>query len=91
MVLVFVSCVLPESISLLIISIRDQKVAEFPDALTTRGSKHLKTLIEAKKRFKGLSFIMIQIQGINVFKLAKDIDNEYFKNYLKAKKLELFF
>jgi sugar fermentation stimulation protein A len=71
---------------------RDQKVAEFPDAVTTRGSKHLKTLIEAKKKgFKAYLLFLIQIQGVNIFKLAKDIDNEYFKNYLKAKKAGVIF
>ena len=71
---------------------RDQKVAEFPDAVTTRGSKHLKTLIEAKKKgFKAYLLFLIQIQGVNIFKLAKDMDNEYFKNYLKAKKAGVIF
>ncbi len=29
---------------------------------------------------------MVQIQNMENFKIARDIDNEYYKNYLKAKK-----
>ena len=28
---------------------------------------------------------LVQIQGVNNFKIAKDIDKEYYKNYLLAK------
>ena len=66
---------------------RESKIAEFPDAITSRGSKHLKTLIEAsKKGFKTYLLFLIQIQGIELFKIAKDIDGEYYDNYLLAKK-----
>ena len=39
-----------------------------------------------KKGFKPFVLFLTQIEGINKFKIAKDIDVEYYKNYLKAKK-----
>ena len=66
---------------------RDEKTAEFPDAITTRGSKHLITLIDAiKKGYKTYLIFLVQIQNMEKFKIAKDIDSEYYKNYLTAKK-----
>ena len=66
---------------------RDEKTAEFPDAITTRGSKHLITLIDAiKKGYKAYLIFLVQIQNMEKFKIAKDIDSEYYKNYLAAKK-----
>ena len=66
---------------------RDEKIAEFPDSVTSRGSKHLKTLIEAtKKGYKSYLLFLVQIQDVESFKIAKDIDNEYYENYLLAKK-----
>ena len=66
---------------------RDEKTAEFPDAITTRGSKHLITLIDdIKKGYKAYLIFLVQIQNMEKFKIAKDIDNEYYKNYLVAKK-----
>ena len=66
---------------------RNKKMAEFPDSITSRGSKHLKTLIDAtKKGYKTFILFLIQIEGIKNFKIAKDIDKEYYNNYLVAKK-----
>ena len=66
---------------------RDKKTAEFPDAITTRGSKHLLTLIDAiKKGYKAYLIFLVQIQNMENFKIASDIDGEYYKNYLTAKK-----
>ncbi len=66
---------------------RDKKTAEFPDAVTSRGSKHLLTLIDAiKKGYKSYLIFLVQIQNMEYFKIAKDIDSEYYKNYLFAKK-----
>jgi sugar fermentation stimulation protein A len=66
---------------------RDHKTAEFPDAITSRGSKHLLTLIDAiKKGYKSYLLFLVQIQNMENFKIAKDIDAEYYKNYLLAKK-----
>ncbi|MDC1130066.1 DNA/RNA nuclease SfsA [Candidatus Pelagibacter sp.] len=71
---------------------REEKIAEFPDSVTARGSKHLKTLIEAvKKGYKSYLLFLIQIQGVDNFKIAKDIDKEYYENYLLAKKSGVIF
>ena len=71
---------------------REEKTAEFPDAITLRGSKHLKTLIEAiKKGYKSYLLFLIQIEGVENFKIAKDIDKEYYENYLLAKKAGVIF
>ena len=66
---------------------RDKKTAEFPDAITARGSKHLLALIDAiNKGYKSYLIFLVQIQNMENFKIAKDIDSEYYKNYLLAKK-----
>ena len=66
---------------------RDKNTAEFPDAVTSRGSKHLLALIDAiKKGYKSYLLFLVQIQNMENFKIASDIDSEYYKNYLKAKK-----
>ncbi|MDA7694965.1 DNA/RNA nuclease SfsA [Candidatus Pelagibacter sp.] len=71
---------------------RKEKTAEFPDAVTARGSKHLKTLIEAvKKGYKSYLLFLVQIEGVDNFKIAKDIDKEYYENYLLAKKAGVIF
>tara|TARA_B100000780_G_scaffold278023_1_gene250245 strand:+ start:2303 stop:2995 length:693 start_codon:yes stop_codon:yes gene_type:complete len=71
---------------------RNLKIAEFPDSITTRGSRHLKTLIDAsKKGYKTYLLFLVQIQGIESFKIAKDIDKEYYQNYLLAKKAGVVF
>jgi sugar fermentation stimulation protein A len=65
---------------------RNSETAEFPDAITSRGTKHLKTLTEAtKKGYKTYLLFLIQVQGVKNFKIAKDIDKIYYENYLLAK------
>ena len=67
--------------------LRNNNIAEFPDAVTSRGSKHLKMLINSiKKGYKPYVLFLTQIQDINKFKIAKDIDTNYFKDYIEAKK-----
>ena len=66
---------------------RNKDTAEFPDAPTTRGIKHLLTLIDAiKKSYKTYLIFLVQIQNMKYFKIAKDIDEEYYNSYLIAKK-----
>ena len=67
--------------------LRDDSIAEFPDAVTSRGSKHLNKLIDSiKKGYKPYVLFLTQIQDINKFRIAKDIDANYYKNYIAAKK-----
>ena len=66
---------------------RDKQISEFPDAPTSRGTKHIKTLIDAsKKGFKSYVLFLVQIENMKYFKIAKDIDKDYYENYLMAKK-----
>ena len=66
---------------------RNKDTAEFPDAPTARGIKHLLTLIDAiKKSYKTYLIFLVQIQNMKYFKIAKDIDEDYYKAYLIAKK-----
>ncbi|MDC3055014.1 DNA/RNA nuclease SfsA [Candidatus Pelagibacter sp.] len=71
---------------------REKDVAEFPDAVTSRGTKHLNMLIKSiKKGYKPYVLFLTQIQNINNFKIAKDIDQIYFENYKNAKKAGVIF
>ena len=66
---------------------RKNDTAEFPDSVTSRGSKHLIKLINSLKNgYKPFVLFLTQIQSINNFRIAKDIDSNYYKNYLIAKK-----
>ena len=66
---------------------RNSDTAEFPDAPTSRGIKHLLVLIDAiKKGYNSYLIFLVQIQNMKYFKIAKDIDEKYYKTYLKAKK-----
>ena len=67
--------------------LRNKNYAEFPDAITSRGTKHLIKLINSiKKGYKPYVLFLTQIQGIKNFKIAKDIDEKYYENYHLAKK-----
>ena len=66
---------------------RENDIAEFPDAVTSRGTKHLNMLIKSiKKGYNPYVLFLTQIQNINNFRIAKDIDHIYFENYKKAEK-----
>ena len=66
---------------------RENKLAEFPDAITTRGTKHLIKLVDSiKKKYNPYVLFLTQIQDIEYFRIAKDIDYNYYENYLHAKK-----
>jgi len=66
---------------------RKNKIAEFPDAETSRGLKHLNELINAKKKgYKSYILYLIQKEGCEFFKIAEDIDKKYkiaFENAIK--------
>ena len=58
---------------------RINKTAEFPDSVTSRGAKHLKELINAKRGFKAFLMFVIQRNDCDKFDVAGDIDPEYSK------------
>lgn len=66
---------------------REKGIAEFPDAITSRGSKHLIELSKTVNANTSCYLIyLIQRTDIKSFRIAKDIDKEYYENSLIAKK-----
>jgi len=69
---------------------RKSKIAEFPDAITSRGAKHIAELIKAKKKGYEIYIIFIvQREDCNQFTIANDIDPEYSELLSKALKKNL--
>ena len=69
---------------------RIKNIAEFPDAVTERGLKHLNELIEAKNRgFDIYLAFIIQREDCKKFKIAEDIDPKYKKLLTYALKNKL--
>ena len=69
---------------------RKKGVAEFPDAVTSRGLKHIEELIKAgQKGYEIYILYVIQRNDCNKFKLAKDIDPKYYELLIKAVKKNL--
>ena len=69
---------------------RNKKKAEFPDAVTSRGLKHINELIKAsKKGYKIFILYLVQREDCSCFSIAKDIDADYAKALAKAVKNNL--
>ena len=69
---------------------RKKGLAEFPDAVTTRGLKHINELVKAaKKNYKIFILYLIQRDDCKIFSVAKDIDPNYAKAIEKAVKKNL--
>jgi len=67
--------------------VRKSGLAEFPDAVTTRGTKHLNELMKAKKNgYKSFILFLIQREECDSFRIAEDIDKEYKIAFNKALK-----
>lgn len=57
---------------------REDKVASFPDAVTTRGQKHLLELAEALRQgYRAVIFFLVQRGEATSFSPADEIDPEY--------------
>ena len=66
---------------------REKNIAEFPDSVTSRGTKHLNELINAtKKGYQSFILYLIQREGCDSFKIAEDIDCNYKVAFDKALK-----
>ncbi len=69
---------------------RKKGVAEFPDSVTSRGLKHINELLKASKNgYKVYILYLVQREDCKRFKLARDLDPDYYKSLIKAVKKNL--
>ncbi len=67
------------------VTLKEGNYARFPDAVTTRGKKHLETLIRVKEQgMRAVMLYIIQRMDVDTFAPAKEIDPEYAKTLKKA-------
>lgn len=68
------------------VTLAQDQLALFPDAITTRGQKHLETLIKIKEMgHRSVLFFLVQREDVNQFSPAKEIDPIYAKLLSLAK------
>jgi sugar fermentation stimulation protein A len=67
------------------VTYKEGKYALFPDAVTTRGKKHLETLMEVKKQgMRAVMLYIIQRTDVEIFAPAIQIDPDYSQTLVKA-------
>ncbi len=67
-----------KSVTLLDDQNKSKEIGQFPDAVTTRGQKHVRELMDCiDKGDKAILFFMVQHTGIDTVEIAKYIDPDY--------------
>ncbi|HRW62026.1 MAG TPA: DNA/RNA nuclease SfsA [Bacteroidales bacterium] len=62
------------------VTLKEGDYALFPDAVTSRGKKHLETLVKVKEQgMRAVMLYVIQRMDVSIFAPAKEIDPEYSK------------
>lgn len=75
------------------VTFKEGKYALFPDAVTERGQKHLRTLIEVRRKgIRAVMFFIVQRIDVEVFSPSFQIDSVYAKVLVEAYKegVEIF-
>ena len=70
--------------------LRKKGIGEFPDSITARGSKHINELVNASRDgYEVYLIFVIQREDCKSFRIAKDIDVDYYNTLKKAIKNKL--
>lgn len=68
-------------------SLKLEDTLAFPDAVTTRGLKHLEELMDmVKQGHRAVMLYIIQRTDNLAFDIAKNIDKKYYEKFLEARK-----